>query len=126
MAKIWVSSDAPDTDFTAKLTDVYPDGRSILICDGICRARYRDSFAKPKLLEPDTVYPLTIDLWSTSIVLNRGHRLRLAISSSNAPRFEPNPNTAGGPESGEPPRAAENRIHFGTRHPSAVILPIRD
>ena len=91
----YASSDALDTDFTAKLTDVYPDGRSMLIADGIIRARYRNSLSRPELMTPGTIYRLEIDLWATSIVFNTGHRIRLAISSSNYPRFDVNPNTGG-------------------------------
>lgn len=123
-ARLWVSSSAPDTDFTAKLTDVYPDGRSMILCDGILRARYRNSVATPELMEPGKVYEVAIDLWSTSVVINKGHRIRLAISSSNYPRFEVNPNT------GEPgirpdnPKVAHNTVHLDAEHPSHVILPL--
>jgi putative CocE/NonD family hydrolase len=90
---LWASSTAPDTDFTAKLCDVYPNGRSVIVLDGIVRASYRQSLEKPEPLEPGKIYEFEIDLWSTSFVISPGHRLRVAISSSNAPRFEPNPNT---------------------------------
>lgn len=122
--KLWASSSAKDTDFTAKLTDVYPDGRSMLVCDGILRARYRKSFKKPSLMTPGTVYEFEIDLWSTSIIFNKGHRIRLAISSSNSPRFDANPNT------GEPVFAAthkeiaENTVYFDEPRPSAASLPV--
>lgn len=122
--KLWASSSAKDTDFTAKLTDVYPDGRSMLICDGIIRARYRKSFEKPVLMTPGTPYEFEIDLWSTSIIFNKGHRIRLAISSSNSPRFDTNPNT-GGPIFGETRlQKAENTIYFDADHASALLLPI--
>src|SRR5262249_24123432 len=85
-AKLYVSSDRPDTDFTVKLTDVYPDGRSMLVTDGILRARFRKSFEEETFLEPGKVYELAIDLWSTSLVFNKGHKIRVAVSSSNAPR----------------------------------------
>lgn len=125
LARLWVSSTAPDTDFTVKLTDVYPDGRSMLVCDGIRRARFRNSFTKPELMRPGDVYALEVDLWSTSIVFNAGHRIRLAVSSSNYPRFEPNPNTAGGPGSGSDPAVARNSVHLGGEaHASRVILPV--
>ena len=123
-ARLWVSSSAPDTDFAAKLTDVYPDGRSMLVCDGLRRARYRDSYSEPRLMEPGEVYEVAVDLWSTSIVFNAGHRIRLAISSSNAPRFEPNPNTAGGPTSDQTPQVAENTLYVDAEHPSHVVLPM--
>lgn len=123
-ARLHVSSDCPDTDFTVKLTDVYPDGRSILVCDGILRARFRESFAQPSLLEPGRVYPLTVDLWSTAIAFSRGHRIRVAISSSNAPRFEPNPNTGAPLLPPAPPRTANNTVHLSPAHASSIVLPI--
>jgi predicted acyl esterase len=92
-AKLFVSSDCPDTDFAVKLCDVYPDGRSMLVTDGIRRASLRSGFEKRELLEKGRVYELEVDLWSTSLVFNKGHRIRVAVSSSNAPRFEPNANT---------------------------------
>jgi uncharacterized protein len=122
--KLWASSSCKNTDFTAKLTDVYPDGRSMLVCDGIVRAKYRKSLEKPKLITPGKIYEFEIDLWSTSIIFNKGHRIRLAISSSNTPRFDVNPNT------GEPifkatgKQPAKNTIYFDASHPSAVYLPV--
>jgi predicted acyl esterase len=123
VAHLWVSSSARDTDFTVKLTDVYPDGRSMLVLDGILRARHRRSRCHEDLLEPDVIYPVEVDLWSTSLIFNRGHRIRVAVSSSNAPRFDPNPNT------GDPLRAndrtvvAVNSIHLDAEHPSHILLP---
>jgi hypothetical protein len=122
-AQLAVSSDCPDTDFTVKLTDVYPDGRSMLLCDGILRAAFRKSFEREQPLEPGGVYQLKVDLWSTSIVLNKGHRIRVAVSSSNAPRFEPNPNT-GQPHLAAQFRVATNTVHLSKDHPSYIILPI--
>ena len=91
--KLWASSTAPDTDFTAKLCDVYPDGRSMIVLDGILRASHRSSMDKTEPMEAGKIYEFDIDLWSTSLVVGPGHRVCVAISSSNAPRFEPNPNT---------------------------------
>ena len=91
--KLWASSDRKDTDFTAKLTDVYPDGRSMIFADGIVKSRYRNSFLQEELLTPGEVYEFSIDLGYTAIVLAPGHRLRLALSSSNFDRFDINPNT---------------------------------
>lgn len=119
-AKLYVSSDCPDTDFTVKLTDVYPDGRSMLVTDGILRASLRNSFERPELLQPGQTCELTVDLWSTSLVFNTGHRIRAAISSSNSPRFEPNPNTGG---SG-PARVATNKLVISREHTSHILLPI--
>lgn len=123
-AELFVSSDCPDTDFTVKLTDVYPDGRSILVADGIFRARYRESFEHDAFLQVGEVYQITVDLWSTSIAFSRGHRIRVAVSSSNSPRFAPNPNT-GGPLPGDgETRVATNTLHVSAARPSCVILPV--
>jgi len=126
IANLFISSDCPDTDFTVKLSDVYPDGRSMLVTDGILRARFRKSFEHHQLLEPGQVCPLAVDLWSTSLVFNRGHRIRIAVSSSNAPRFEPNPNTGGNQMSDEEARIATNNLHFSATHPSHIVLPVYD
>jgi predicted acyl esterase len=123
-AKLFVSSDCPDTDFTVKLTDVYPDGRSMLVTDGILRARYRRSLAREDFLKPGEVYELTVDLWSTSLVFNKGHRIRVAVSSSNSPRFEPNPNTGHAFRADKETRVATNTVYFSREHPSHVLLPI--
>jgi putative CocE/NonD family hydrolase len=125
-AKLYVSSDCPDTDFTVKLSDVYPDGRSMLLTDGILRARFRESFERENFLEPGKVYELTVDLWSTSIVFNRGHRIRVAVSSSNFPRFDPNPNTGRPFRADDRTRVATNTLHLSRRHPSHIVLPVYD
>lgn len=123
-AKLYISSDCPDTDFTVKLCDVYPDGRSMLVTDGIRRASLRNSFEKPEFLEPGQVYEVEVDLWSTSLVFNKGHKIRIAVSSSNSPRFEPNPNT-GDPHPVEgKTRVARNTLHLSKDHPSHVLLPL--
>lgn len=125
LAELFISSDCPDTDFTVKLTDVCPDGRSLLVADGILRARFRESFAEEKFLEPGRVYRIPVDLWSASYVFGSGHRLRVAVSSSNAPRFEPNPNN-GEPHLGgsNPPRTATNTVYCSEQYPSRIVLPI--
>jgi uncharacterized protein len=123
-AKLFVSSDCPDTDFTVKLSDVYPDGRSMLVTDGILRARYRKSFEEEAFLEPGGVYELTVDLWSTSLVFNTGHRIRVAVSSSNSPRFEANPNTGRPFRADQETRVAKNTLHLSATHPSRVVLPV--
>ena len=92
---LYVSSSAPDTDFTGKLVDVFPDGRAIFLTDGIMRARYRNSLAEPEPLTPGEVYELSLDLSVTSNVFLPGHRIRLEVSSSNFPRFDRNTNTGG-------------------------------
>ena len=92
----------------------------MLVTDGILRASLRNSFEQPELLHPGQRYELTVDLWSTSLVFNSGHRIRVAISSSNAPRFEPNPNTGGK----NTPRVATNTLAVSAEHPSHILLPI--
>jgi len=122
--KLWASSSAADTDFTAKLCDVYPDGRSMIVLDGIIRARHRNSMETSELMKPGRIYEFDIDLWSTSLVFSPGHSIRVAISSSNAPRFEPNPNT--GKISGKDDKTiiATNRIYLDAERPSHILLPV--
>jgi len=123
---LFVSSSAPDTDFTGKLVDVHPNGRAEILTDGILRARYRDSLTDPSDLQPDTIYELRIDLWATANVFGVGHRLRLDVSSSNFPKFDRNTNTGGiiAEETEADMRPAINRVHHDGAHPSHVILPI--
>jgi len=121
---LWASSPAKDTDFTAKLTDVYPDGRSMLVLDGIIRARHRDSMEREDFMEPGKTCKFEIDLWSTSIIFNKGHKIRVAISSSNFPRFDANPNTGGQSWSEANPIAATNTIYHDAEHPSHILLPV--
>jgi hypothetical protein len=122
--ELFVSSDCLDTDFTAKLCDVYPDGRAMLMTDGIRRARHRLRMDGEDFLIPGEIVSLTIDLPQTAIVFNRGHRIMIAISSSNSPRFDTNPNT------GEPfmqhttTLIAHNTIYHDETHMSRVLLPM--
>ncbi|MBX7254996.1 MAG: CocE/NonD family hydrolase [Candidatus Hydrogenedentes bacterium] len=126
LLRLQISSTAVDTDFTAKLVDVYPDGREMLFLDGIQRVKYRDSFETPSLLTPGTSDDLTIDLWYTSLVFNTGHRIGIHVSSSNFPRFEVNPNN--GQDLPDPAKAplviANNTVYVGGAHLSALELPI--
>lgn len=122
--ELYAASSAVDTDWTAKLCDVYPDGRSMLVCDGILQARYRESTSAPTLMTPGTVYRFRIDLWSSSLVFNKGHRIRLAISSSNSPRFEANPNNGQPVRSADPAVVATNTVCHDRARPSALILPV--
>ncbi len=122
-----VSSDAPDTDFTAKLVDIYPDGREILMLDSIQRVKYRSGGHEVSpVLTPGEVVEVTIDLGHISWVFNKGHRVGLHISSSNYPRFAVNPNT-GEDVVADPARmrVAKNRIHVGGAHGSRLVLPLR-
>ena len=118
------ASDAPDTDFTGKLCDVYPDGRSINLCEGILRARYRNSQEKPEFLNPGEVYKLTIDLWATSNVFLAGHKLRLEVSSSNFPRFDRNLNTGEDQARATHWVKATNAIYHDREHPSTLVVPV--
>lgn len=122
--KLWVSSDAPDTDFLAKLCDVYPDGRSFNLCEGALRARFREGFEREKPLRPGKVYPIEIDLWSTSVIFNRGHRLRLHVTSGSVPGYDPNPNTGAPFRANDRVRVASNSVHVDGRHPSHLLLPV--
>ncbi len=123
-AILHVSTSAPDTDFTAKLVDVYPDGQTRNLCDGILRLRYRTSLRKPELAKPGEIYTITIPAGVTSNVFKSGHRIRLEVSSSNFPRFDRNPNT-GRPIADETEmRAAHQVIYYGGRRASHLLLPV--
>ena len=124
VAKIVASTDATDTDFTAKLVDVYPDGYAINLCDGIIRGRYRETTAEQRLLEPGSVYEFTVELGPTANVFLAGHSIRLEISSSNFPRFDRNPNTGHKfAEDAEMQVANQQVFHDGARS-SHVLLPV--
>ena len=128
--KLWASSSAFDTDFTAKLIDVYPasettpGGFDLNIGDGILRARFRESLQEEKLLRPGEVYPLTIKLYPTSNVFKKGHRIRVDISSSNFPRFDVNPNTGEPLQQHRRMQTAVNTIYHDHARPSHIVLPI--
>ena len=123
---LFVSSSALDTDFTGKLVDVFPDGRAIILTEGILRTRYRDSFTEPKLLEAEKIYELRLNLWATSNVFLPGHRIRLEVSSSNFPRFNRNSNTGGDivGENASQYKFAINRVFHDEAHPSHLLLPV--
>lgn len=122
--ELYADSSAVDTDFTAKLVDVAPNGYALNLTDGILRARYRDSQARPQFMEPGTVYRFIVNLGATSNVFLPGHRLRLEVASSNFPRFDRNLNT--GEEIAPATRMAKakNTVYHDIAHPSAVILPV--
>jgi putative CocE/NonD family hydrolase len=122
--ELYAKSSALDTDFTAKLVDVSPNGTAHNLTEGIVRARYRDSQVTPAMLVPGQFYKFTIDLWSTSNVFLAGHTLRLEISSSNFPRFDRNLNTGEDPRNAVRSLKATNTIAHDREHPSALILPI--
>ena len=121
---LWAASDAVDTDFTAKLVDVYPCGYARNVLDGILRARYRHSTKQPQLLMPGAIEEYSIDLGATSNVFLKGHRLRVEISSSNFPRFDRNANTGHAIASEAEMRKASQTIYHDDQHPSHILLPI--
>jgi hypothetical protein len=106
-----------------KLTDVYPDGRSMLITDGILRMRNRNGVDHWEFMESGEIYEVEVDLWSTSYIWNTGHKIRVSVSSSNYPRFLNNPNTADAIYQNSTYNIAENTIHLGSDTPSCIILP---
>jgi putative CocE/NonD family hydrolase len=121
---LYASSSAVDTDFTAKLVDVWPNGFAQNLTEGILRASYRESMAAAKPIVPGKVYEYKIDLWSTSNVFLKGHRIRLEVSSSNFPRFDRNLNTGKPAGISATFVKATNTILHDSAHPSALILPV--
>ena len=121
---LYVASSAPDTDFTAKLVDVLPDGTAINLTNGIVRASYRDSDTDPSPLEEGAITELIIDLGYTSNLFQRGHMIRLEVSSSNFPRYSRNTNTGEMPETDTAFSTARQTVHHSAQYPSRVVLPI--
>jgi putative CocE/NonD family hydrolase len=119
-----VSSTARDTDFTAKLVDVWPNGFAQNLTDGVVRMRFRESRERPSFLEPGKVYAVTIDLAATSDVFLAGHRLRVDLSSSDFPRFDRNLNSEQSPEQGSRGERAKNSIYHDGAHPSALLVSV--
>ena len=128
--RLWAASSAPDTDFTAKLIDVYPpnedyqQGFAMNLCDGIIRARYRNSRERGELMERNEIYAFTIDLQATGNLFKRGHRIRLDISSSSFPQYDVNPNTGAPLWSSGEMRIAQQAVYHDSEHASHVVLPI--
>jgi putative CocE/NonD family hydrolase len=123
-ALLYVSSTAVDTDFTAKLVDVYPDGRAFNVLEGILRVRYREGFDKEVWLEKNKVYPVRISLGATSNHFGPGHRIRLEVSSSNFPEFDRNLNVGGANSEATQWVTATNTVHHAHAHASYLRLPI--
>ncbi|MBI3875367.1 MAG: CocE/NonD family hydrolase [Verrucomicrobia bacterium] len=124
--ELHVSSTARDTDFLVRVSDVYPDGRSMLLMDYPRRARYREGFDHEKLLQPGEVAKLAFDIGWTSIIFNKGHRIRVTVASTGAPLYEPNPQT-GGPQTIEFPKdaaIATNTIHHDKKFATRLIAPV--
>jgi uncharacterized protein len=122
--ELYGSSSAVDTDFTAKLVDVWPNGYAQNLTEGIVRGTYRNSQAVPEAMEPGRVYPFHIDVWSTSNVFLKGHRIRVEVSSSNFPRFDRNLNTGKSAANDQTSVKATNTIYHDAKYPSALVLPI--
>jgi len=123
-AIIYASSSARNTDFTAKLVDLYPDGRAIRICEGIIRADHRNPSDQPSFIEPGKIYRYKIDLWATSNVFRNGHQIRVEISSSNFPRFDRNLNTGNYFATDTTLLKAEQTVYHNSEYASHIILPV--
>jgi len=124
-AQLYVSSSARDSDFIVRVSDVYPDGRSILIIDYVRRGRYREGFDKEVFMKAGKVYRVAFDVGSLAQVFNKGHRVRITVACTGAPFFEPNPNT-GKPLTIEFPKdavVAKNAIHVSRNYPSRIVAP---
>jgi len=121
---LFAATSARDTDFTAKLVDVHPDGKAYNLCDGIVRARYRHGMDESQWIEPGAVVEYEIDLWVTSNVFLEGHRIRLEVSSSNYPRFDRNPNSGLPFGTDVELLEAHQTIYHDSTHPSSLTLPV--
>ena len=128
--KLWACSSAVDTDFTAKLIDVYPSstdfpaGFDLIMGDGIIRARFRESDKQEKLMTPGEVYEFHVKLDPCCNVFKKGHRIRVDVSSSNFPRFDVNPNTGELPNDNRRSITAVNTIYHDSQRPSHILLPL--
>jgi putative CocE/NonD family hydrolase len=121
---LWAATSAPDTDFTGKLADIYPNGYARNLTDGIIRARYRQGTDKARPITPGEPTEYTIDLWATSNLFKQGHRIALEVSSSNFPRFDRNLNTGHELGADAEMRPAVQTIFHDSEHPSRLVLPI--
>ena len=117
-------SSAPDTDWVVRLCDVWQDGRSMSVCDGILRARYRCSLEQPELMAPERIYRFEVDLWATAQVFSAGHRLRVAVTSSDFPRYDRNLNTGGAFGEEARGQVAVNTVFHDVMRPSHIVLPV--
>ncbi|TNE60985.1 MAG: CocE/NonD family hydrolase [Alphaproteobacteria bacterium] len=130
VADLWVSSDCIDTDFCAKLVDVYPhsrdnpEGFAMNISDAILRLRYRDSWSNPELMEPGRIYRIALELPATANVFRKGHKIRLDIASSNFPNYDLNPNTGEAEGVWQTAVRARNRVYADAAHPSRLRFSV--
>jgi putative CocE/NonD family hydrolase len=121
---LYAASSARDTDFTVKLSDVFPDGFAMNLSEGIIRARYRNDDRNPDLLEPNEAQEYRIRMYPTSMLIRRGHRIRVDISSSNFPRFSRNLNTGEPVATGTRIEVARQTVLHSTEYPSHIVLPV--
>jgi putative CocE/NonD family hydrolase len=124
-AVLYGTSSAPDTDWVVRLCDIWPDGRALSVCDGILRARYRNSLSHTELMKPGQVYRFEVDLWATAQVFGAGHRLRVEVASSDFPRYDRNPNTGEVFGTGNHGYVAHNTLFHDRMRPSHILLPLR-
>jgi putative CocE/NonD family hydrolase len=122
--KLFAASDRTDTDFTGKLVDVSPSGYAKILLEGVIRARYRESFQRQTLLTPNAINEYYVDLWSTSNLFMKGHRIRVEVSSSNFPKYDRNPNTGGEFAADAQMLIANQRVYHDRQHPSHLLLPV--
>jgi hypothetical protein len=122
--KLFAASSAPDTDWVARLIDVHLDGYAQRIQDGIIRARFRESYEQPSLLTPGKTYEYTIDLWNTSNLFLKGHKIRVDVASAGFPKFDRNLNTGKSNEATSEMQAAKQTILHDSAHPSHILLPV--
>jgi putative CocE/NonD family hydrolase len=121
---LYAASSATDTDFAATLVDVHPSGLATNVCEGIRRARFRESVEQPSLIEPGQVYEYRVVLWETSNLFKAGHRIRVEVTSSNFPRFDRNLNSGEDLATGTHPTVAHQTILHTSEYPSHILLPI--
>jgi uncharacterized protein len=122
---LYAATSAKDTDWTAKLVDLYPHGYALNIQSGIVRARYREGAGKPASpIQPGKPYEYNIDMWATSYVFQPGHRIRLEISSSDFPRFDRNLNTGEDSATGTSMEIAHQTVYHNRQYPSHLVLPV--
>jgi putative CocE/NonD family hydrolase len=124
-AEVWIQTPVKDTDLILRVSDVYPDGRSMLLMDYPVRARYRDGFDHQKLLVPNEPTLLSWHIGWTSIIINKGHCLRVTLTCTGAPLYEPNPQTGEKQTSGwlQSTKSAAHKILHNQTHPSRILLP---
>jgi putative CocE/NonD family hydrolase len=125
-ADIYFSTDVPDTAFVVKLVDIYPDGYEMIVRESAGMARYAGGLDKPAPVEKDKIYKLNLDLWSTAIVFEKGHRIGVYITSSSASAYEAHPNSYEQVKSYENSPVARQKIHLSSNHPSCIILPAQE